>query len=109
MRLLYVAALFLATLASAQAPNDCIGGFDLSPKPSKCELHQLTNGEPADADKVMQNFNTLSDAIDDLGVKVEMVAPIPSQRVGPNSSLTARLTKTSFGINGLPYKLRKER
>ena len=75
MRLLCLAALFLATLASAQAPNDCVGGFDLSPKPSKCELNQLTNGEPADADKVMQNFNSLSDAIDGLGDKIEMVAP----------------------------------
>ena len=40
-------------------------GFSPAPNaPTKCDLNQLNNDEVADADKVMENFNTLGDAID---------------------------------------------
>ena len=45
------------------AANDCDG---FSPAPTKCDLNQLNNNEVADADKVMDNFNKLGDAVDAL-------------------------------------------
>jgi len=61
-----LAILFLfPTMAFAdfQWPQDCIRGFDPT-VPTNCSLNQLNNGEPADAEEVMENFYTLGDAID---------------------------------------------
>ena len=57
-------AVFL--VASFNAVADECPGFSPPPpgEPTKCELNQLNNNEVADADKVMENFNTLGDAID---------------------------------------------
>jgi surface protein len=63
---LLLAILFLfPTMAFAdfQYPEDCLNGFDPT-VPTNCSLNQLNNGEPADAEKVMENFYKLGDAID---------------------------------------------
>ena len=38
--------------------------IEIHPPPIACSLNQLNNGAVADADDVMENFNTLGDAID---------------------------------------------
>ena len=62
IRLLTAVFLFASVEATADA-DVCI---TLEPPPTACSLNQLTNGAVADADKVMENFNTLGDAIDAL-------------------------------------------
>ena len=66
MRFLLAILFLLPTfgLADFQYPEDCLKGFDPNPDPTNCSLNRLNNGEPADAEKVMENFYTLGDAID---------------------------------------------
>ena len=50
----------------ATVAEECPGFSPVPNAPTKCDLNQLNNNEVADADRVMQNFNTLGDAIDAL-------------------------------------------
>lgn len=60
--LIAIAALVACSGAWAE---ECPGFSPLPPgAPTKCDLNQLNNSEVADADEVMENFNTLADAID---------------------------------------------
>ena len=63
IRLLTTILLFASNNVVA---DDCVPP-EFSPAPpvaTKCALNQLNNDEVADADQVMENFNTLGDAID---------------------------------------------
>ena len=64
IRLPTAVLLFVSVNVAAQ---EC-PGFSPSPEgtPTKCDLNQLNNNEVADADKVMENFNKLGDAVDAL-------------------------------------------
>lgn len=62
VRLLIAVLLFASVEAMADA-DVCV---TLEPPPTACSLNQLTNGAVAEANKVMENFNTLGGAIDAL-------------------------------------------
>lgn len=63
IRLLTAALLFASLNVMAE---ECLDFSPAPGEPTKCDLNQLNNNEVADANKVMENFNTLGDAIDAL-------------------------------------------
>lgn len=89
---LLIAALLVASFDVVA--QECPGFSPFPGAPTKCDLNQLNNSEVADADEVMENFNTLADAIDGNSETTESL----TMYAYAGETLLGRLLPTSYWL-----------